>query len=409
MTPLNIVMLNDNAYTNGGAAKVAIMEANGLAERGHNVIFIACDAGGEDKPRELHPDIALHCTGQKEIADTNPLTASVQGIRNSQAIKLVNKVLRSCNANNTVVHLHTWNKALSAAVLPVILRHNLPLICTLHDFTMVCPNGDFYNHPRKKICHLRPMSAACIASNCDSRNYAHKLWRVTRCYTQQHWYGMPRRLSHLLTPSRFAKRILDEHLPAGCTLDVLENPIECQKESPVDVGSNNRVLYVGRISPEKGVRLFLQAAQQAGIQPTIVGDGPEAAQLQQDFPDTEFLGWQPADKVKAIMRTARTLVFPSLWYECDPLIIKEAISMGIPIITSDACAATETVIDRQTGLHFRSGDSTTLEHAMQEMFQNSQQAASMGQAAYERFWTTPSTIERHLEKLETHYDKMCAT
>lgn len=403
---LNVIFLNDTAYVNGGAAKVAIMEANGLAERGHHVTFIACDDGGPTHTRELHPDVRLHCTGQKEILNSNPLTAAVQGIRNDKAIKLINNVLGQCDPTATIVHLHAWSKALSPAVVPALLKHQLPTVCTLHEYFSVCPNGSFYNHTEGAICKLRPMSTACIACNCDSRSYAHKLWRVARTYTQQKWYGMPAHLPHLLTPSHFAKRILTQYLPSNCTVNVLENPVECRRGPPADVASNSRILYVGRISAEKGVRLFLQAAGQIGIRPTVVGDGPDAAALKRDYPEAEFMGWLPTDQTRKVMQSARVLVFPSLWYETDGLVVKEAASIGVPVIASNQSAASETVLDGLTGLHFQCGDAASLAQTIMQILETNEQAADMGITAYTRFWQAPPTVEQHIHELGLYYQRM---
>jgi glycosyltransferase involved in cell wall biosynthesis len=403
---LNIVFLNDTAYVNGGVAKVAIMEANGLVERGHHVTFIACDAGAPDRPRELDPRVELHCTGQKEILESPPATAVIQGIHNRKAIRLTNQILKSYDRNNTIVHLHAWSKALSPAIIPALLEHEIPTVCTLHDYFSVCPNGTLYNHVKQDICNLQPMSAACIKCNCDSRSYTHKLWRVSRFYAQHHWYGLPRRLTHLLTPSHFSKHILTRYLPADCVIDVLGNPIECEKEPAVNVAANDRIIYVGRLSAEKGVRIFLQAARQVGIRAVIVGDGPEATALKHEFPEAEFLGWLPGNHTQKVMRTARALVFPSLWYECDPLIIKEAASIGLPVIASDRSAAVESVIENETGFHFQSGNRESLVYALARAINDDSNLTRMGESAYKRFWAAPNTVGRHIDLLTHYYTRM---
>lgn len=403
---LNIIFLNDTAYVNGGAAYVAIMEANGLADRGHNVTFFTCDARSPRGEAQLDSRIRLVTTGQQEILHTSKVLAAVQGIRNQKAVTLLYQLLGEYPPGDTIVHLHSWNKALSAAILNPVVTRGFPFVCTLHEYGVACPNGAFYNYPDSSICHLRPMSGACISTNCDSRNYAHKLWRVARQYTQVHWYGMPARIQRLLVPSRFAADILTPHLPPGCRLDVIENPIEGEQMPPADITRNRDFYYFGRISPEKGISIFLEAAQQLGMRPVIVGDGPSVSLLKKLLPTADFRGWLPPAEARQAMRQARAIVFPSLWYENDPLIIKEAASLGVPVIASDASAASITVLNEQTGLHFRSGDSADLERAMRLLSQNDALATRLGRNAYERFWANPFTVSHHIHELERYYAEM---
>ncbi len=80
-----------------------------------------------------------------------------------------------------------------------------------------------------------------------------------------------------------------------------------------------------------------------------------------------MLGWQDHDAVRGHLRSARALVFPSLWYEGQPLTVLEALSVGTPVIVSDGCAGRDFVADGVSGLWFRSGDADDLARAMREM------------------------------------------
>lgn len=405
---LNVIFLNDTAYVNGGAAYVAIMEANALAERGHNVTFFCCDDGGPDKPRELHPDIRLVSTGQPEILQGSRAKAFIQGIHNQRAATTLAKLLKEYNPANTVVHLHAWNKALSTSVLKPIKQQHFPLVCTLHDYTAACPNGTFYNYQQGTICPLKPMSLSCIGTNCDSRNYGHKLWRVGRRYTQQHWHGMPMSVDLILAPSVFARDIQVKNLPGDAPVEVLPNPVEVERNEPVRVTDNTDIYYVGRLSPEKGVHTFLEAAELLGITPVIIGDGPSAAKLMERHPNAKFRGWMPPYIVKEQIRKARVIVFPSILYENDPLIVKEAASMGIPMILSDVSAPTATFPHAKTSLHFQAGDSRSLAGALDELNSTPAYAERLGHAAYTQYWETPCTVERHVSSLERYYRNLIA-
>ena len=105
------------------------------------------------------------------------------------------------------------------------------------------------------------------------------------------------------------------------------------------------------------------------------------------------------------MRTARALVFPSLWYECQPLTTYEALANGLPVIVSDNCAGREAVRNEENGLWFKSGDVDGLAAALRRLADRNV-AAAMGEAAYSTYWREPLSLGRHLDKLEDTYARM---
>nr|WP_245442769.1 glycosyltransferase family 4 protein [Methylobacterium terrae] len=126
------------------------------------------------------------------------------------------------------------------------------------------------------------------------------------------------------------------------------------------------------------------------------------AELESRFPEASFLGWQSPDQVKAVLRAARALVFPSVWYEGQPLTVLESLALGTPVIVSDVCAGREAVRHGESGLWFRSNDPRSLADAMAHLA-NDATALRMGRAAYDLFWADPLTMDRHLDGLERVY------
>jgi glycosyltransferase involved in cell wall biosynthesis len=107
------------------------------------------------------------------------------------------------------------------------------------------------------------------------------------------------------------------------------------------------------------------------------------------------------------LRAARTLVFPSVWYEGQPLTVLEAKAMGTPVIVSDACAGREEVADKLTGLWFRSNDIDDLARALREA-QDGSRIAAMSAAAHQAYWADPPTPEKHVARLLGLYRQMLA-
>jgi len=162
---------------------------------------------------------------------------------------------------------------------------------------------------------------------------------------------------------------------------------------------------VGRLSVEKGLELFAEAAKNLACQATFVGEGPARDQIIRAYPQARITGWQPRHVVFECMRRARAMVFPSVWYEAQPLAVLEAAALGIPAIVSDQCAAKEAVDHNVTGLYFRSGDAADLQEKITRL-RDPQLAGRMGRAAYDRYWDHPLTMERHLRALQSCYQSV---
>ena len=70
--------------------------------------------------------------------------------------------------HKTIVHVHGWTKSLSSSVVQEALQRDFQIVISLHDYFVACPNGGFYNYKKKHICRLKPLSKACVLSNCDN-------------------------------------------------------------------------------------------------------------------------------------------------------------------------------------------------------------------------------------------------
>lgn len=192
------------------------------------------------------------------------------------------------------------------------------------------------------------------------------------------------------------------YFPPATVFHRVGNPIAVPDLGPKSDGPPGDFLFVGRLSPEKGAAIFAEAARIAGLRPVFVGDGPSAEELKARYPEAAFLGWKAPEEVLALMRAARALVFPSVWYEGQPLTVYEALALGTPAIVSDACAGREAVADGETGFWFRSGDAAALAARLAALSDDAL-ARRMSEAAHARYWFAPLTMERHLDGLAEVY------
>lgn len=403
MKNITIIILNDYCHINGGASKVAIDEAVGLANVGVKVIFIG--ACGPVCPELQNAKLEVICLEQTELinAGKNPFTM-LQGLWNFKAAGIMRNLLKKLDKNNVIIHLHGYTKALTTSPVRVANKLGFKVICTLHDFFPACPNGAFFDYVKCKPCPKRAMSLDCIKTQCDKRHYLHKLYRVLRTFIQQKFGGLPSAVKDYITLSKQSADLLKSYLPEDARYYSLENPIEIPHLPLVDVRANKTVVAVGRIDPEKGIETLLKAAEKAGVSLTLVGDG-SLRKLAESYPFCRVTGWLSSAQVVSELAKARALIFPSLWYETYGLVVAEAAARGVPAIVSDISAAAERVEDGKTGWHMRAGDIDDMVRCF-NIIGDDDSVAEAGLAAYNAFWESPPILKNHVEKLLIIYDKV---
>jgi glycosyltransferase involved in cell wall biosynthesis len=399
---MRVIVLNDYGHVRGGSAQVAIRSLNGLAAAGHQVIFVS--GVGPVDPSVDSQAVGIVNFGFHDLLE-NPsrIRAGIRGIWDSACARRLAEVLATCDRADTIVHLHSWVKSLSGSVAQTALSLGFKVVCTLHDYFTICPNGGLFNFPLQKPCPLRPMSLGCVAANCDARSYAQKLWRVSRQLVQERIAGIPGRLKYFITVSDYSESLLRPRLSPTAEFFRVRNPIEVERGAPAPVSDNRGFSFVGRLCAEKGPMIFAAAAGLSGVHAVFAGSGPQESTLASLGGSTELLGWQDRSGVIRAIRSSRALVFPSLLHETQGLVVEEAAALGVPAIVSDACAARETVIDGETGLLFRSGDVLDLSAKLTLLDRNPELAAHMGRQAYERYWRAPATLPAHEKQLIACY------
>lgn len=399
----NIIIINDFDHINGGISVVAIGSANAMAEAGYRVIYFSAV---EDPSRNtLSGKIEQHSTRQPDIL-THPsrIKALGQGLWNRKSARMLHTILEKLNPDDTIVHLYGWMKALSPSIGKVLTGSGFSVICSLQEFFTACPNGGFYNYRRNEICHLKAMSLSCICTNCDSRNYGHKVWRVARQAIQSNAGHIPGRIKHFISVTKFSENVIRPYLPPDADIYLVNNPVtHVEPGRPRADVSHGNLLFIGRLSAEKGIFLACEAALAAGVKLTIIGDGPLRSSLQEKYPDVIFKGWLSSSEIFAEMQRAKALVFPSVWYETQGIVVLEALSVGLPVIVSDSCAASE-FVDQQNGFTFAGGNVEDLTRKIQLLFNDTSLAETMGQYAYDKYWKAPFLLDNYVRDVLQIYD-----
>jgi glycosyltransferase involved in cell wall biosynthesis len=268
-----------------------------------------------------------------------------------------------------IVHVHNFFPLFSPAVYDACYSAGVPVVQTLHNYRLACPKAMPFRDG--KICEdcigkLIPLSSVVYA--CYRNSYLQS--SIVAAMTTWHWLRgtWQKRVDAYIVFTKFQKeKMIKAGLPAE-KIYIKPNFI-CHPDLPIkDSKLGNYLLFVGRLSEEKGVSVLIDAYLQNNLSMPlkIVGDGPLRQILQAKVQNAgysnliEFLGFQEQSTVLSLMRDAKFLVIPSIWYEGFPLAIVEAFACSLPVLAPKLGSMAEIVNDKVNGWHFEAGNSQDL-------------------------------------------------
>lgn len=401
---LDVVIVNDRAFPGGGASKVALQSAIGLAQQGHRITVFA--AMGPAAPELAAAGIQVHVLGQGDLASGSRAQMAVQGLWNRRAGEELMRILAERQPGRTLVHIHSWSKALSASVFAAAGRCGHPVVATLHDYGFVCPNAALHDFAEGAACGRRPMSLDCISRNCDARAYGHKLWRVARQLALINCARPADVLACAICVTDYSRRIMRPFVSEALEMAVVPNPIDVLDAGPASPAASKSFAYIGRFSREKGVLIVAEAARRAGVPLNLIGDGELRSEATRILPAATITGWLPPKDVSAAIRASRAIIVPSLWRETQGMVVPEAFSAGVPVVAASDTAPAAAIEPGFTGLLFENGNSDALARVLRRLADDDALVSALGAAAYRQYWIDPATLDRHVGELEVLYERV---
>ena len=177
-----------------------------------------------------------------------------------------------------------------------------------------------------------------------------------------------------------------------------------QKKVKLQKNKRSGALYVGRISPEKGIKTLISAWQGINYPLKIVGDGPLISEITSaNNSSIKSIGALSQNKVMEEMSKASFLILPSLCYEGFPMVILESFANSLPVIASDHGSISEIITNNKNGLLFEPGDSIQLKKKVKWMFENPEACMKMGMNAKIEY-DTKYTPDNNYNKLIQIYN-----
>ena len=295
-----------------------------------------------------------------------------------------------------VVHVHNTLPLISPSIYWAAHRRGLPVVQTLHNFRLMCPQAMFLRDGR--VCedclgHV-PWKGVIRACYRGSRAQTAVLAASVTMHKAMGTYRD--KVTRYIALNQFCRqKFVDGGLPAN---KVVIKPNFVEDAGLPTWDDRQSGLFVGRLSTDKGVAVLLQAQQLSGASVDVIGAGDLLEKVRQQL-GHRALGFLPVAEIITKMRRASYLVVPSLWYENFPRTLVEAFSCGLPVIASRLGALAELVEDGKTGLLFEPGNAQDLAEKLSWAQANPQTMSQMGRNArlkYEQAYSPQTNYEQLL-------------
>jgi glycosyltransferase involved in cell wall biosynthesis len=333
-----------------------------------------------------------------------PLTQSLSAIWSRGAAHRVREAIRNTGAQ--VVHVHNTFVSASPSVYDAAYSCGVPVVQTLHNYRLVCPAATVYRACRPCTdCLGRAIPLPAVVHACyrGSRVQSAVVAATLSIGRARGTYS--RRIGAYLALTEFQRDLLVRSgLPAD-KIQVVPNFLE---PDPTVVGRpRSGVLFVGRLSQEKGVATLVRAAALAPGTIRVAGEGPLAPQVQAagEKGDLQMLGHLDKAEVLDQLRGAAAMVLPSVWFEGFPVAVLEAYATGTPVIASRIGSLAEVVKDGVTGLLAEPGDPDDLASQLRWAIDHPAEMQRMGFEA-RREYETKYRGDVHLSSLLDTYRRL---
>ncbi len=377
MTPYKILVINNAYQQRGGEDSVVESEIALLRANGH--------------------EVATYFRSNDDIATMPALSVAINTLWSRSAAVDLTQLIISFQPD--VIHVHNTLPLISPAIYWTAARAGVPVVQTLHNFRLMCLSALYLREG--KICE------DCVG-HLPWRGVVHQCYRgsvaasavLAGMVTLHRSLGTYRKkVSRYIALNNFCK---NKFIEGGLPVELIAvKPNFVDAPLPLNLPRKG-ILFVGRLSGEKGVESLAKAAALlADAQLRIAGEGPQA-ELLDGVPGVARLGRLSSEAVWQEMNSAVALVIPSIWYENFPRTIVEAFASGTPVIASRIGALADIVADGETGLLFEPGNAQDMADKLFWALNHPEQMAEMGCKARLKY-ETEFTAEQNYVQLMAIY------
>lgn len=326
--------------------------------------------GGEDQSRELEEKLSQEQGNQVDIYEENnnrvaeigKVRVAIRTVWSTESYQIVRQKLTENSYN--IVHVQNFFPLISPSVYYAANKQGVPIVQTLRNYRLLCANSYFFRD--QKVCE------DCLGKIIPWPGVVHGCYRdsklgslvVVTMQTLHRAISTWKKMVNLyITLTDFTRQ---KFIQAGLPADkIVIKPNFVYPDPGMGEGNGNYAIFIGRLSPEKGLDTLLAAWQLLGgkIPLKIIGDGPLSNQVREavtKLPYVKWLGRLPIQEVYTLIGEAKFLIFPSQWYETFGRVAIEAFAKGTPVIASNLGNMSSMIESGRTGFHFSPGDPNDL-------------------------------------------------
>lgn len=362
---MRILMVNKFLYPNGGSETYMFQLSEYLEKMGHQTAFF-----GMEHPENLvNPE---HMVSNMDF-HTRSLARFLYPLKvlwSAQAKMKIRKAIQAFKPD--IVHLNNYHYQLTPSILYECFRQKVPVVQTLHDAILVCPNYTLFRFDCMKTCEKcrRGRFFNCILHKCVHGSLVKSALAAIGSYLYL-ILNPYRKIYRLISPSYFLSDKMREMGYRNNNLMVLHNFFSPDKNLAA-MEKAPYVLYFGRLSRIKGVGTLLKAAQKLGhIRFVIAGRGEDEEEFRKSAgSNVEFRGFLTGKELNTLVRKAMFSVYPSEWYENCPMSVLESQAVGTPVIGANIGGIPELIQNNVDGLLFESGNAEDLQEKISCLYSN---------------------------------------
>jgi glycosyltransferase involved in cell wall biosynthesis len=355
------------------------------------------DPGGEDAVVENETQLLRNYGNEVEQLffsnnDIKPLAQKIKMFYkifyNRESARILEDKIKEFQPD--VLHVHNLFYVASPAILYVAEKFKLPVVLTIHNYRLIC-SGQLLMRDAEvcELCtqHKFPLSGVKYACFGNSRIKTAQITLATGVHKILGTWQ--KKVNQYICLTHFSKQKI-----AHSSLEIPEEQISVKGNFVEDAKPsffNERehfYLFIGRLSPEKGVDILLAAAKRYDFKLEIIGDGELRSLVEKhchDNPNIKFWGFQNKDLILERLKKSRALLFSSVCYEGLPMTVLEAFSTGTPVISSDIGNINEIITNGYNGLHFKTKNSEDLADKIKDFDENHLKYQQLYQNARETY------------------------
>ena len=343
---MRILMVNKFLYPRGGSESYMLYLAEYLKKIGHEIEYFGMydenNTVGNSKGLYTK-NMDFHSKGLARFLYPFKIIYSFE------AKKKITQVIDDFKPD--IVHMNNINFQLTPSIIYGIKKKKIPLVQTVHDYQMICPNHLLYNFDKNIPCEkcVKGSHMNCIKNKCIHGSGVKSVIGAIEAKLYS-WIETYKKVDLYICPSYFLEnKLLSAKGYYKGKTKTIHNFINKEKFSNNQRKEEDYIAFIGRFSKEKGIENLAGAAKLLPQYNFIAaGSGPDEGMLK-GIENIRLTGFLTGDRLTELMGNAKVMILPSVWYENCPISILEAHCMGVPVMAMNSGGMAELIKDGVTG------------------------------------------------------------